>query len=369
MPPTHNAGRSILLPLATLAVSVSACAPNPTGDAGLVARIDSMAQAEVDSDTTASVAIGVMRGTDVVLARGYGQADMELDVAATAETVYRIGSITKQFTSTAIMQLVEWGQIGLDDEITKFLPDYPTQGHRVTIHHLLTHTSGIKSYTGISPANMSRAFRRDLTHDELLDMFKNIPFDFAPGEQYRYNNSGYYLLGVIIEQVTGQSYADYLDEHIFDPLDMHVSYYCDEKTIIPNRAEGYARLDGKLVNDDPISMNIPGAAGALCSTVTDLMKWQRAINERRLVNEASYTRMTTPAVLNNDSAITYGYGLRMGEVDGHRQIAHGGGINGFVTMLSYYPDEDLTVVVLSNTPGRHPSDMAQRIGHWALETQ
>ena len=149
MPPTHSAGRSILLTLATLAISVSACAPNPTGDAALVARIDSMAQAEVDSDTTASVAIGVMRGADVVLARGYGQADLELDVPATAETVYRIGSITKQFTSTAIMQLVERGQISLDDEITKFFPDYPTQGHRVTIHHLLTHTSGIKSYTSI----------------------------------------------------------------------------------------------------------------------------------------------------------------------------------------------------------------------------
>ena len=183
MPPTLSAERSILLTLATLAISVSACAPNPTGDAPLVARIDSMAQAEVDSDTTASVAIGVMRGADVVLARGYGQADLELDVPATGETVYRIGSITKQFTSTAIMQLVERGQISLDDEITKFLPDYPTQGHRVTIHHLLTHTSGIKSYTGISPALWNREFRTDLTHDELLDMFKNLPFDFAPGEQ------------------------------------------------------------------------------------------------------------------------------------------------------------------------------------------
>ncbi len=307
MPATVSNTRPILLALATLAVGVPACAQS--GDAALVARIDSMARAEVASDATASVAIGVLRGTDVVLARGYGLADVELDVSATAETVYRIGSVTKQFTSTAIMQLVEWGQISLDDEITKFLPDYPTQGHRVTIHHLLTHTSGIKSYTGISPDNMSGAFRRDLTHDELLDMFKNLPFDFAPGEQWRYNNSGYYLLGVIIERVTGQSYADHLGEHIFGPLDMHASYYCDEKTIIPNRAEGYARLAGKLVNDDPISMNIPGAAGALCSTVTDLLKWQRAVNERRIVNEAAYTRMTTPAVLDNDSTVTYGYGL------------------------------------------------------------
>ena len=367
MPATVRNTRPILLALATLAIGVPACAQ--TGDAALVARIDSMARAEVASDTTASVAIGVLRGTDVVLARGYGLADVELDVSATAETVYRIGSITKQFTSTAIMQLVEWGQISLDDEITKFLPDYPTQGHRVTIHHLLTHTSGIKSYTGISPDNMSGAFRRDLTHDELLDMFKNLPFDFAPGEQWRYNNSGYYLLGVIIERVTGQSYADYLGEHIFGPFDMHASYYCDEKTIIPNRAEGYARLDGKLVNDDPISMNIPGAAGALCSTVTDLLKWQRAMNERRTVNEAAYTRMTTPAVLDNDSTVTYGYGLGIREANGHRQIAHGGGINGFVTMLSYYPDDDLTVVVLSNTPGRHPQTMAQQIANWAYETQ
>ena len=153
----------ILLALATLAIGLPAYAQHPTEDAALVARIDAMARAEVDSDTTASVAIGVMRGADVLLARGYGQADLELRVSATAETVYRIGSITKQFTSTAIMQLVERGQISLDDEITKFFPDYPTQGHRITIHHLLTHTSGIKSYTGINPAYMNREFRTDLT--------------------------------------------------------------------------------------------------------------------------------------------------------------------------------------------------------------
>ncbi len=356
-----------LIILVSAGAALPACAPAQVGDSALVARIDSLADAEIDSDTTASVAIGVMRGDDVILANGYGYADIENGVPATAETVYRIGSITKQFTSTAIMQLVENGDINLDDEITKFLPGYPTQGHRVTIHHLLTHTSGIKSYTGLNRDNFSQAFRLDLTHDELLDMFKDEPFDFAPGEQWRYNNSGYYLLGVIIESVTGQSYADYLDEHIYGPLEMDASSYCGEKEIIPNRAEGYERSDGRLLNDDPLSMNIPGAAGALCSSVTDLLKWQRAMNARRLVSQESHDLMTTPARLNNDSATTYGYGLAIRETDGQRQIVHGGGINGFVTVLAYYPEEDLTVVVLSNTPGGHPGTMAQQIAAWALE--
>jgi CubicO group peptidase (beta-lactamase class C family) len=172
---------------------------------------------------------------------------------------------------------------------------------------------------------------------------------------------------VIVEQVTGQSYSDYLDEHIFGPLEMNASFYCGERRIIPDRAEGYERSDGQLVNDDPLSMNIPGAAGALCSSVTDLLKWQRAMNARRLVSQESYDLMTTPARLTNDSATTYGYGLGIGDTNGHRRIAHGGGINGFVTMLAYYPDDDLAVVVLSNTPGGHPGTMAQQIAVWALE--
>jgi CubicO group peptidase (beta-lactamase class C family) len=353
--------------LASAATALPGCAPAQVEDSELVARIASMARAEVSSDTTASVAIGVMRGAEVILAEGYGHADIENDVHATAETVYRIGSITKQFTSTAIMQLVERGDIDPDDEITEFLPDYATQGHRITIHHLLTHTSGIKSYTGLGREHRNRTFRVDLTHDELIDMFEDEPFDFGPGEQWRYNNSGYYLLGVIIERVTGQSYADYLDEHIYGPLEMNASSYCGEKKIIPNRAEGYERSDGRLVNDDPLSMNIPGAAGALCSSVTDLLKWQTAMNANSLISQQSYDLMTTPARLNNDSVTTYGYGLAVRETNGHRRIAHGGGINGFVTMLAYYPDDDLTVVVLSNTPGAHPGTMEQQIAEWALE--
>ena len=184
---------------------------------GAIAKIDAIVQKGLD-EKVASYAVGVMKDGRLVLARGYGFADVENNVPATAETVYRLGSITKQFTSMAIMQLAEAGKLSIDDELTKFLPDYPTQEHKVTIHHLLNHTSGIKSYTSLP--NFFISSRQDRSHQEMLAVIKEKPFDFAPGEQMQYNNSGYYLLGMVIEKASGQSYADYLAEHIFKPLGM-----------------------------------------------------------------------------------------------------------------------------------------------------
>ncbi len=330
----------------------------------LVRKIDSLAEATLAQGPVAALSIAVKRGGDLLLVRGYGRADIENDVPATAETVYRIGSITKQFTAAAVMQLVEAGKIGLDDPMTTYLPDYPMQGHEVTIRQLLTHTSGIKSFTGL--ADWRPRSKLDLTDEELLTIFNVEPFDFAPGERFLYNNSGYYLLGVIIEKAVGETYREYLNAHLFGPLGLTGSSYCDERPIIRGRAEGYELVDGELLNDEYLSMNPPGAAGALCSTVLDLLSWTSALRTERVVSAASYRQMTTSGTLDDGSTTGYAFGLRVGELEEHPFVSHGGGINGFSTMLAHYPEADLDVVVLSNTAGGHPARIAETIARWAL---
>lgn len=343
------------LSLATLlAVAATPLVAQRPDRGALLARVDSIVQAEMARTKTPGMSVAVEQKGEVILARGYGLADVELSVPANAETVYRIGSITKQFTSSSIMQLVEAGKIALTDPITKFLPNYPTQGNTVTIHHLLTHTSGIKSYTSLGPKFWTQS-RLDLSDSAMMAMFMNEPFDFAPGAKYQYNNSAYYLLGVIIEKVSGLPYRKYIGERLLPPLGIRNTLFCEESPIIPNRAQGYEVRDDKVVNDDPISMNTPGAAGSICSTVLDLLSWRHALFSGRVVSNASLEKMTTPAKLNDGSATGYGYGLGMGKLEGHRRIGHGGGINGFITQLAYYPDDDVTIAVLGNM-GQAPSD-------------
>ena len=315
----------------------------------LLIKIDAIVEQAIADGPIAAVSIGVRQGGETVVAKGYGLADLENDVQATEHTVYRIGSITKQFTATAIMLLVEDGKLSLDDPLTTFLPDYPANDNMVTVRHLLNHTSGIKSYTGLG-ATWRDKMTLALTHDELMALFADEPFDFPPGEQYRYNNSGYYLLGVIIETVTDQRYADVLRERVWDPLAMLESHYLYNAPIVRHRAEGYKVEAGELLNDDPLSMLQPFSAGALGSSVHDLLTWLQAFHGRRVVNDDSYRQMTTPGQLNNGEALSYGFGLSVGAFEAHPVISHGGGINGFASHSSYYPDDDLAIVVLCNTP-------------------
>jgi D-alanyl-D-alanine carboxypeptidase len=332
----------------------------------LVARIDSLAEATLRDGPVAGLTIGVKRGGDLLMVKGYGVADIENSVPMTAETVYRIGSLTKQFTAAAVMQLVEAGLIGLDDPMTRYLPNYPTQGHEVSIRHLLTHTSGIKSYTSLGDAFWLKAGLLDLSHAEMLELFQDEPFDFAPGEAYRYNNSGYYLLGMIIEEVSGESYEGYLGTHLFGPLGLSRSSYCHEAQIIRGRAEGYEPGAGWLLNDGSISMNTPGAAGALCSTVPDLLSWTTALRSGRVVPAASYQAMATSGLLNDGSATGYGFALDVAPLGEHSRVAHTGGINGFSTVMAHYPESGLDIVVLSNTGGGAPGQVEDRIARWAL---
>ncbi|HEY4308182.1 MAG TPA: serine hydrolase domain-containing protein [Pirellulales bacterium] len=325
---------------------------------GAIDKIDAIVAKGLDK-TIASYAVGVMKDGRLVLARGYGYADVENGVPATAETVYRLGSITKQFTSMAIMQLAEAGKLSVDDELTKFLPDYPAQDHKVTIQHLLNHTSGIKSYTSLP--NFFRTARQDLSHDEMLALFKEQPFDFSPGEKMQYNNSGYYLLGMVIEKASGQKYGDYLADHIFKPLGMHATRYGDTRPVIPRRAMAYKRERGQLINDDPISMTVPGAAGALVSNVLDLLKWHQALEAGEFISAASYEAMYRPTTLPDGKVQKYGYGWGLADMAGHRKLSHGGGINGFSTMIGRYPDDRLAVIVLANTAGAPAGGIESRI--------
>ena len=353
-----------MLALATclLFQQVAAGAERVPDDA--IASIDGIVAEGIDQKKAASYAVGVVKDGRLILARGYGFADLENEVPATAETVYRLGSITKQFTALAIMQLAEQGKLSVDDDLTKFLPDYPTAGHKVTVHHLLNHTSGIQSYT-IQP-DFRKVTRQDLSHEELLARFKDKPFDFEPGAKWQYNNSGYYLLGMIIEKVSGKSYGDYLEEHVFRPLNMSATRYGHMRSIIPHRAAGYRLEDGQLANDDAMSMNPPGAAGALVSNVLDLIKWHQALEAGDLLSSSSYETMYRATKLADGSTHPYGYGWGLGELGGHRKLSHGGGINGFSTMIARYPDDRLAVIVLSNTAGANVGAVESRISKLLL---
>ena len=315
----------------------------------LVHYVDSVATAAVAEKRTAGVSIAIVKNGRPVLVKGYGYADLENDVPATPETVYRIGSVTKQFTSAAIMRLMDQGKLTLDDTLQKFFPNFATQGNRVTVRHLLNHTSGIKSYTSLGP-KWARVIRLDLATDSVVALFANEPFDFKPGDSYRYNNSGYFLLGMIVEKLSGKTYGQYLKDEFFTPLGLESTVYCDQAPLIKRRAQGYAtRPEGGFINAEPLSMTQPYAAGSLCSTVNDLVVWTQALSSGKVVSPASYKLMTTPGTLNDGKPITYGFGLGTGLLGGHPQVSHNGGINGFVSELHHYPNDSVITVVLTNT--------------------
>jgi len=322
--------------------------------AALVRAIDSIAQEPIDAGHAAGMSIAVVRGADTIALKGYGYADLELDVATPDRAVYEVGSVTKQFTATAVLQLEERGLLSLDDEITAYLPDYPTQGHRITIRRLLDHTSGIKGYTEM-PQFWSTMASRALPRDSLVALFAPEPFDFAPGEAMIYNNSAYFLLGLIIEKASGQSYEEYIQQHLFAPAGMDDSRYCSQSAIVKRRAHGYQMGPNGFARASYLDHTWPYAAGSICSTAWDMVAWNRALHGHgdggRLLSADAYRALITPDTLNDGTRLRYAKGLSAFEVNGRRQISHGGGIFGFVSESRYYPDDDFIVVVLINSTG------------------
>ncbi|MEA3245935.1 MAG: serine hydrolase domain-containing protein [Gemmatimonadota bacterium] len=346
--------RSLLGTLLVLATVTASAAGQSPSRAALVARLDSIAAAPVKSGTVAGMAVAVVKGRDTFLMKGYGLADIENQVAVTPQTVFRIGSITKQFTSSAVMQLVQDGKLGLDDDIAAYGLKFPTHGRKILLRHLLNHTSGIPSYTDVGPV-FGTIMRQDLARDSLIGVVANDSLMFEPGTHFYYNNTGYFMLGMIIEKTTGMKYGDWLDQRLFAPNGLGATTYCGTRKLISHRAAGYDRTPAGFANTDFISMELPFAAGSLCSTVGDLVAWTGKLHEGGIVNAASFREMTTPVKLPSGRPMNYGFGLSVDTVDGHRVVAHGGGINGFISYLAHFPDDRLSVVVLANTTPA-PSD-------------
>jgi len=340
-----------------LPAPASAQAPPSAAPAG---RIGALVQATMAEEHIPGTSVAVLRGADTVVMRGWGFADLENRVPASERTVYRIGSLTKQFTAVAVLQLAEQGRLSLDDTLQRFVPGFRTPARHITIRHLLTHTSGIPNYTAIGAPFMSR-LRLDLPPESIVGLVRGRPGDFPPGQRFRYSNTGYVLLGMVIERASGEPYADYIARHETEPLGLGDTRYCGNRPIVPRRAQGYVEDSTGIVNADYISMTIPFSAGSLCSTVLDLVTWQRALWADRLLQRGGYNSMTTPPRLADGTISPYGFGLGVGTLGTHRQVAHSGGINGFSSALYTWPDDSLIVVVLTNSEDANASRLAQRI--------
>lgn len=305
-------------------------------------------------------AVLVARKGDVIYRKAYGMANLELNVPMTPDNVFRIASLSKQFTAVAILQLGEKGLLSIDDDIKKFIPDFVVGDKTITIANLLSHTSGIKNITDTE--HMKEGKRKNWTPAELVEAIKKLPSDFAPGTAFRYSNSGYLLLGYIIEKASGKSYEQYISENIFKPLHMDHAYYDHAQTVVPGRASGYVSIsDKQYVNADFIDQSFPYAAGALMMSVDDMYKWNKGLYTYTIVKKETLEKAHTPFVLADGKKTTYGFGWGLGNLMGSPIRQHGGGIDGFNTFVAYLPLEDVFVVTFSNimnTNTAGPSTMA-----------
>jgi len=336
-----------------------------TQQPALEERIDALAAEQLAKPGGVGLSIAVAQKGKVLLEKGYGKADLEFDVPADEQTMFRIGSVTKQFTAALVMRLVEQKKLALDDELAKFVPDFPLQGHKVTILQLLQHTSGVKSYTDVGEA-WKKVWPLELSDAELLALVKDAPFDFEPGSEWRYNNTGYYLLGMVLEKVAGKSYAEQLQTEVCAPLGLARTRYDSNRDLIRNRAQGYGLEGDKLVNDHILGMRQPGAAGGIVSTAGDLVRWQMALTSGKVVKPESFAQMRTPGRLANGKETHYGFGLQIDEWEGKPRVLHGGGIHGFNSMLLWLPGEDLHVAVISNGEPLSSKKLADAISFAAL---
>lgn len=318
-----------------------------------VARMDQVVREFVDKKEFMGTVL-VARGDQIVLNQAYGSANLEWNIGNTPTTKFRLGSVTKQFTGVSILLLEERGKLKLDDPIKKYYSDAPTAWDAVTLKHLLTHTSGIPNLTSFPEFSKFQRFPRTLT--DSIEFFKDRPLQFAPGEKWAYSNSGYILLGYVVEKAAGVSYAEFLQTNIFTPLGMKDSGHESDMRVIEHKAAGYAPGDsGGIENAGFVHMSVPHGAGALYSTTGDLLRWQRGLYGGKILSAASLRKFTTP--FKDD----YALGIHV-NTEKRTVYSHGGGIEGFNTFLAYYPDTQVTVVALSNLNGDAPDAIAEQLG-------
>jgi len=356
-----------LVTLGFVAVLPWAVPQRAAADARFEAQADAVVTPAMQAAGFPGLAILVSKNGRVLVSKGYGTADLEWDAPATDDTVFAVGSITKSFTGLAVAQLVAAGKLSLDDTLGKFLPDFPADKRKITVRQLLNHTSGLFNYT--ETPELHAAAARTFSHEEMFAWFKDKPLAFAPGTQFSYTNSGVYLLGVIVEKVGAKSYGAYVAENILTPFGMTRSSYADFSEIVKKRANGYRRGPVGLVNAPGYSPTVPFSAGAMLSTVGDLNRYAHAIHQSDLVSDAIRTILYRREPLNDGNPSQYALGCWIvRDFEGHRKIAHSGDIYGFSAHLAHYPDDDVTVVVLSNLDGvlLHPSSIEHKLARLAL---
>jgi D-alanyl-D-alanine carboxypeptidase len=351
----RNEGRRRMALLIGVVLSLCAATVSARSAEGLEARVDSIAKRAL-SRPAAGISVAVALDGRTVVARGYGLANLPDSVPVTAGTVFHIASVSKNILAAVMLRLVDEGRLRLDDDVVKWVPEAPTAGHRVTVRQLLNHTSGIASFTSLPDAAENE--RRDLSQAQVLGLIRDKPFDFEPGTRWRYDNSAFYLAGMVVERVTGQTYGTYVREHVFEPLGMSSTSLCDARRVVAHLASGY-EVDGEdLVNAAFVSWKLPSAAGAICATATDLLKWQTALETGHFLSPSSLALMRTPTTLLDGTKIDYGLGTRLGSLDGHRMLGHTGSGGGFRAVLESFPDDRLTIVVLINTEDDSPPPVA-----------
>jgi CubicO group peptidase (beta-lactamase class C family) len=326
-------------------------------------EVDELIKTQMVEHQIPGLALTIVKGGKSTKTATYGFANLELRVPVTPDTVFEIGSVTKQFTAGLILMLAQDGKLSVDDKIGRYLSQIPEAWRDITVRHLLTHTSGIKSYTGLDGFEL----RRHLTQAQFIAAIGKQPLEFQPGQAWKYSNTGFNLLGFIVESVSSSNYWDFLSERILRPLGMTSTTNRLPALIIPHRASGYEQTNHILINRD-YDLTDVFSAGALVSTVGDLAKWNRALDRDDLLNPASKLAMWRPAVLNDGTATQYGFGWRIEMFEGRKNIGHGGSTSGFSATIQRFPDDQLAIIILTNTDEQIASTLARKIAQLCLKS-
>ena len=323
----------------------------------LRARIDHFVQAEMERQHIPGVAVAVVRAGAVLEARGYGYANVELQVPVSPDTIFQSGSLGKQFTAAGVMLQVEDGKLSLSDPITKFFPDAPPSWQSITVRHLLTHTSGIPDYT-----DGSFDYRKDYTEEQLVRFAYGLTLEFPAGSRWNYSNTGYVLLGAIIRKLSGRFYGEVLAERVFKPAGMTTTRIISEADIVPHRAAGYRLEKGELKNQNWVAPMLNTTAdGALYFSVRDLIAWDAAVRARRILSADSWGQILQPVRLNSGRTYPYGFGWSIEERGGKPLHEHGGSWQGFKTQFSRFVGDDLSIVVFANLAQAAPERISDGI--------
>ena len=334
-------------------------------------NVDDLIKSQMQAHHVPGVACVVWKDGQIIKTFYGGEANLEWNTAVGPDTVFEIGSISKQFAAAGILLLAEQGKLSVDDNISKYLTNTPPSWANIKIRHLLSHTSGIHSYDDMDGFE----WRQHLTQAQFIRRLGRHPVDFQPGEKWEYCNAGFSLLGYIVENVSGEDYLSFLKEHIFMPLGMTNTAFRDPVNVISHRAAGYVYAHGKYSNRD-YDLTDLFSAGTIVSTASDLAKWDAALMDAGVLSESSKKLWWTPARLNDgrsvpvshDGSRTYGFGWFLETQDGHKNIGHGGITSGFSAANELYPDDRLFIIVLSNTDeGGFAVQLAGRIAHVFFE--